>query len=357
MGGKSQLRPVRFDNIDALIDPEALGEVVGPVSSVTCSPLTTTGYSGSTHELLDLRLRTGSTLRLVLKRTQLALNWIAYRSGDTRGREAALLAEPALAGVWEVFSCPYLAFAVQEGQVGLLMEDLTDHLFPDVDEPIAEADEDALLAVLARLHGRFWNSETLRFPWLMPPQTTLGLMGPRAGVDRFNEEEALRSSRPELFGLMRRGWEMALNRLPSSVVALLLRPPDAIARTWAGLPRTLLHGDAKVANFALLPGGRVAAFDWELLGVGPSTVDLGWYLAVNAGRLARSKEEVMARYRGLLEAELGTYLSNAVWEQLVSAGVLCGALMLLWDKALALETGTPKAVKEWEWWVAQLAGR
>ncbi|HEY7728921.1 MAG TPA: phosphotransferase [Candidatus Eisenbacteria bacterium] len=71
------------------------------------------------------------------------------------------------------------------------------------------------------------------------------------------------------------------------------------------LPRTLLHGDAKVANFALMPDSRVAELDWALVGAGPASVDLGRYLAVNASRLARPKEEAVARYRTLLAERLG----------------------------------------------------
>ena len=119
-----------------------------------------------------------------------------------------------------------------------------------------------------------------------------------------------------------------------------------------------MHGDAKVANFALLPGRRVAAFDWQLLGKGPATLDLGWYLAVNSGRLARPKEHVIARYRDLLESRLTRPLSNLLWERMVSVGVMSGALMLLWAKALSLEeSGSPQAAEEWNWWVTQLSHR
>jgi aminoglycoside phosphotransferase (APT) family kinase protein len=128
-----------------------------------------------------------------------------------------------------------------------------------------------------------------------------------------------------------------------------------LAAACAGLPATLLHGDAKVANFAILPSGRVAAFDWQLLGTGPATLDIGWYLAVNASRLTRPKEQVLARYRDLLESCLATHLPDALWHRLVSLGILCGALMLLWSKALALEeSGSPAAAAEWDWWVARL---
>ncbi len=171
--------PVRLPNIDALSDPGALAAVVGPVASIERSPLITLGYTytGNTMERLDLRLVSGGRRTLVLKRTM--LNWVERRSGDAVGREAALLAEPALSGVWEVLECPYRAFAVSGGDVGLLMDDLSDHLLPDIDEPIAVADEDALLAAL---HARYWESEVLRLPWFAAPAVRFALLGPMASV-------------------------------------------------------------------------------------------------------------------------------------------------------------------------------
>ena len=62
----------------------------------------------------------------------------------------------------------------------------------------------------------------------------------------------------------------------------------------------------------------------------------------------------MACYRELLEGELGTRLSNSVWERMVSAGLLCGAVMLLWAKALSLEDGQPGAAEKWDWWAKRL---
>ena len=120
--------PVRLPSIDALSDPDALAAVVGPVASIERSPLVALGYTytGNILERLDLRLASGSRRTLVLKRTM--LNWVAWRSGDAVSREAALLAEPALTGVWEVLECPYRAFAVSGGDAGLLMDDLSDHL-------------------------------------------------------------------------------------------------------------------------------------------------------------------------------------------------------------------------------------
>jgi hypothetical protein len=346
------MQPVRLPSIDALSDPDALAAVVGPVTSIERSPLVTLGYTytGNTLEKLDLRLASGGRQTLVLKRIATTLNWPAWRSGDAVGREAALLAEPALSGVWEVLECPYRAFAVRLGDAGLLMDDLSDHLLLDIDEPIAVADEDALLAALAALHARYWESDVLRIPWLARPAVRFALLGPMAST-----EEARRPSPDVFFDDVRRGWAIAFSRLPADIRDLLNRPASLLAADCAGLPWTLLHGDAKVANFALLPGRRVAAFDWELLGCGPATLDLGWYLAVNSSRLARPKEHVIARYRDLLEYHLTHPLSNALWERMVSTGILCGALMLLWAKALSLEeSASPQAAEEWNWWVNQL---
>ena len=215
------------------------------------------------------------------------------------------------------------------------------------------ADEDALLAALAALHARYWESDVLRLPWLAAPAVRFALLGPMAST-----EEARWPEPGGFFDDVRRGWEMAFSRLPPHVKDLLDRPASVLAADCAGLPWTLLHGDAKVANFALLPGRRVAAFDWQLLGVGPATLDLGWYLAVNSGRLARPKEHVITRYRDLLESHLTRPLANLLWERMVSIGVMSGALMLLWAKALSLqEPGSPRAAEEWNWWVTQLRHR
>lgn len=341
---------VRVDRIAALSDPDALGSLVGPVASVERAPMVAAGFSGSVHERLAVRLASGAHRRLVLKRTRLSEDWTAYRTGDVLGREAALLSEPRLASVWDVFACPYLAWAIEDGEVGLLSDDLSAHLFPDLRAPIAETAEDALLGALASLHARFWESAALALPWLARLPAPYGLLGPRSG-----EEEARRGSTNPLFERVRAGWAAAFRRLPQEVADLLRTPPEDLARACAGVPHTVLHGDVKVANFALLPDRRVAAFDWAVVAAAPATLDLGWYLSVNASRLARPKEAVIARYRGLLEAALGEPLGDDLWERVVGAGLLYGGVTLLWSKALAADTGAPAALAEWEWWVANLA--
>jgi len=343
---------LRFASVDALTDAQALGAVAGAVVSVSRERLSGLGASGSYHERLALKLRSGEQRRLMLKHIEFDADFTVYRTGSMVSREVALVSEAALNGVWEIFRCPYLGFAADDGRAALLKEDVSAYLLPDVDEPIDVAVEDLLLGALARLHARYWESELLDLPWLVSPATFFGLLGPQAGAD-----DEQRASPHSLLRLVARGWETAFAFLPDRIVEMLTRPPDELAQACSGLPRTLLHGDTKVANFAFLPDGGVVAFDWALMGFGPPTLDLGWYLAVNSGRLARPKEGVIGRYRNYLETALGATFDDSQWAHLVSVGVLHGALMSLWEKALSVAAGTPGAVEEWRWWEDQLLGR
>lgn len=111
---------------------------------------------------------------------------------------------------------------------------------------------------------------------------------------------------------------------------------------------------AKVANMALMPDGSIAVFGWAAAGQGPCGIDLGWYIAVNSTRLARSKEEVISTYRRFLESHLKHPIEDKTWMGMVDFAVFTGAKMLLWSKALAYTTGTEKARKEWDWWILKL---
>jgi hypothetical protein len=340
----------RFCTPDEITDPAALSAVLGPVRTVEREPLAPSCFTAARFERLRVTLESGQQRSLVTKRFRPSLDWIAVRSGDACGRASMLLAEPRLAGIWDVFACPYLGYATGPDDMALLMDDLTPHLFPDVREPIDEQDEELLLRALARLHARFWGSPVLELPWLAGPEAHAGLI------------DACCAAEPRLYSVLAdpvrenitRGWAAALRRLPASLDELIRVPACELAWVWSDLPRTLLHGDAKVGNMARLPDGRVAAFDWALVAAGPPTLDLGWYLAVNATRLARSKEHVLQRYRTLVDEARGETLSDACWHRLVQAGVVIGARMLLWSKALALEADRPGAGAEWAWWIERL---
>jgi hypothetical protein len=341
--------PLRLAAAQECSDPDVLARVLGPIDELTRWPLDSIGFSGASFERLHLRLRSGEARTLMLKRVPLRGDWISIRTGDDIGRTAALLAAPDLTGVWEVFHCPYVAYASDGEEMTLLMEDVGEHLFPDERAPLAEEAEDALLGVLALLHARFWEAPALEADWLATVPSRLDLLGPGDWVEHAIPQppDMLREAIP-------RGWNAALSRLPPELRRGMTAPGESLAPLWRDLPCTLLHGDTKVANFAVLPDGRVSAFDWSFVGAGPATLDLGWYLAMNATRLARSKQAVMERYRELLEKTLVRTIPAGEWERMADLAVWCGARSMLWSKALALESGRNGAEEEWRWWEDRL---
>jgi len=336
---------IRLERLAELTDPASLGAV-----SVREEPLATPGFSGATHRRLVAVLPSGERRRFVLKLCDPTREWTATRTGDHIGREWSLLAERALDAVWEAFVSPFIAYAVEGGRSGLLMEDVGAHMFPDVRERIAPAHEDALLAALARLHARFWRSPVLSISWLGHAASTSGFLLPAV----LDDAAALALMPPPLRERLRLGWNAALARVSAPAATVLQFPARVIHEAWADLPQTLVHGDVKIANFALIPERGVAAFDWALVGAGPSTTDLGWYLAINASRLARSREAVIARYRELLERELGTQLDEVLWDRLEDAAVIYGARTLLWAKAAPAADAIETARAEWDWWARRL---
>ena len=336
---------LRLDHLADLSDPTTLGAV-----SVRQERLSTVGFSGATHRRLIAVLASGDTRRFVLKLCDPSREWTAMRTGDRVGREWSLLAERDVDGVWDAFVSPFVAYAVEGNRSGLLMHDVGEYVFPDVREPIALAHEEELLTALARLHARFWRSPALSLPWLARASTTSELVLPTV----LDDAAALDLMPPPLRERLRVGWRAAFARLSARAADALRRPAHALDEAWTDLPQTLVHGDVKVANFAPIPGRGVVAFDWAMVGAGPPTTDLGWYLAVNASRLARSKEAVIARYRQLLERELGTRFADALWSRLEDAGILYGARTMLWAKGAQADGGSAEGIAEWQWWAGRI---
>ena len=335
----------RFECLADLTDPARFGAVI-----VRQESLSTVGFSGATHQRVVVELPGGESRRFVLKLCDPSREWTAMRTGDRVGREWQLLAERALDGVWDAFVSPFVAYAVEGGRAELLMEDLGAHAPPDVREPIALAHEDAVLGAMARLHARFWGSPVLSIPWLARASATSELVLPSV----LDDHAVAALMPPPLGERLRLGWDVAFEHVSPRAAALLRRPVEFFEDAWATLPHTLVHGDVKVANFAPLPTGGVAAFDWALVGTGPATTDLGWYLGVNASRLARTKEAVMSRYRELLEGALGRALAEPLWSRLEDVAILYGARTMLWAKGAQLADGTARSVAEWEWWAGRL---
>jgi hypothetical protein len=342
-------RPVAMRGIADLTDGSRLAPILGPVVGIDIEPLATTGFSGARHRRMRVTRVGAAETRLVLKLTSATSDWVHRMTGARRSREADLLRAEELDGVWSIFACPYLAFAEEGPSTGLLMHDLSAHLFPDTREPIAQDTEDLLLHALARMHAQFWARTLPAVDWMASLETYTTLMGPNL-LGHAYESLLPDGLRPLVIG----GWEEALRRAPAKIAEHLRKPAPERVRAWRGLPHTIVHGDVKVANFGVLPDRRIAAFDWAMIGWAPASVDLGWYLAVNASRLARSKEDVITAYRRFLEIQLSVPFSPVEWKLFEESAIEIGARMLLWSKANAAAKGGEPARREWDWWMERL---
>lgn len=332
-----------------LTDIELLKSHFGSLDSLDITPIETAGYSGARFSRVSLTYSSGETEKLILKEIDLGDDWFSYRTNDKTGREAAVLAEPSLVEIANIFHSPYRLIQMQSGKIGLLMDDLSSGLFPDEKKPLPIADQDIMLDKLAQLHAHYWENEQIKdLTWLHNASDFIYLMGP---LDHLPFEGGFAKN---IQTHIKNGWEATLPLLPSAIRESLLKPPGEITSRWSDLPKTLVHGDTKVANFAKAGNGELSLLDWAFAGYVPCTFDIGWFIAVNASRLAEPKEAVLNKYRHFLQRHLGRRLDNGLWNRLEEAGVVCGVFMLLWSKGAALAHGREGSATEWNWWLGRL---
>jgi len=340
----------RCNSIADLTNPQWLKTIYGPLKEINTKPFITTGFSGAVLQKIELIAADNTTHHLILKQTNLKTDWISQRTHDTVGREAAWLNEECLRRTWNIIHCPYIAFAKENDLTGLLMEDLSAHLFPDNREPIDIDSENIIIDTMAALHAQFWDSDDIKqLTWLTRPRDYLDILRPgdHAQDSYCPPPEPLRTNLSE-------GWRIAFELLSINTMNYLTQPIEEILSSWTNLPVTLLHGDMKIANMALSPGGKLSLFDWPMIGCAPCGIELGWYLAVNATRLARRKEEFIHAYRSSLECNLQEAIDDKSWKEIVKLSIVSGAMMMLWNKALKWKSGKESDRAEWEWWSKSL---
>jgi hypothetical protein len=337
----------RFATIADLTDPNCLSQIVGPITAVQVTPFTAIGFSGSVLHRVQAAMANGSTKNFVFKRTELKADWLSQRTNDRIGREAALLGEKDLEATWTKIVNPYVAYAREKDSSGLLMDDLSEYLFPDLREPIELATENIIIDTVASLHALFWDSPVIKkISWLNTPVGYLDLLTPgtHAQDEYCPPPDKIRTNISD-------GWKLALELVSPQVRKYLSRPVNEIFQRWENLPVTLLHGDLKIANMAIVPGDRLALFDWPLVGCAPCSIELGWYIAVNATRLAGTKEDFLTKYRNSLQSQLKQAIDEKTWQQMIKLAVVSGSLMMLWSKALGRSRSNGE---EWEWWNSRL---
>ena len=106
----------------------------------------------------------------------------------------------------------------------------------------------------------------------------------------------------------------------------------------------MLHGDWKFGNLGRSRAGdRTVLLDWAYVGVGPVAHELGWYLALNRGRLPadHDKDSTIGAFEQALRAagiEIGPW-----WPRQLDLCLLGTLVQFGWEKALGDED-------ELQWW-------
>ncbi|MEO8469582.1 MAG: phosphotransferase [Chloroflexota bacterium] len=327
-------------------------------------PFPNDGWSGSVLTVLEDRGR-----RYVLKRTSAARDWIVRSTRDSLIREAVLAAGPDpfraplrtahLGAASDKIDASDDPAAVAGPVAVILMPDLSGALLhwnqgagDGSGAAINDETLDRVLAAIAELHAQPW-SQRLPTDWPWCPDLERVTLLTRPSAERYAAEGVW------VGGRFLEGWDAFARAAPPAardLVADLSRDVQPLLDALTGLPRTGLHGDLKLANVALHPTGEASFIDWQMTGVGPIALELGWFLAANVADLRDGPDRVLDRYR----TALGTAGGDEVigdWEAQRDLALIVGLLLRGWRKGLdaegglTLPTGVP-ARDDLAWWSA-----
>jgi hypothetical protein len=219
----------------------------------------------------------------------------------------------------------------------LLMRDVGGAMVPAGDGPLPLDHHLQLLDDMAALSARLWG-------WsdddgLLPPANRW-----RAFNDAGIAAEEARGFPDPVPRIAREGWARFDGRAPAAartVVQELRRDTGPLVEAVAATPFTFIHGDWKLGNLGIGADGRTVLLDWTYCGLGPACFDLGWYLAINAGRLPHAKEDAVAAFRASLERH-GVDTAGW-WERQLELCLLGAAVLFGWEKAFGTDA-------EFGWW-------
>ena len=304
---------VVFDSVEQMLAPASVSRLLGtPIASVDVSPLASNGFSAN-----ELSYVQAGEHRLVLKRLSTD-DWLTRVSKDEQCRSMAVWRTGLLDRLEPQLRHGILAGSRDGAHNALLMRDVSAGLYPGGRSltPVDTRDRrtELIVEALAVTHARFWGDDSLEDPAyeLADIETLLTMSWPASWP-------AI-ESHPDALGMVQRGWQVLLDLVEPDVRATIeqvMADPGPLVDALAAEPATLLHGDYRLDNLAVLPDDSVTAFDWQFAGRGPGVMDVAW-LGQSAG---------MFEYRG--------WAFDCYRDALL--GALDGELDVpRWDRALAI---------------------
>jgi len=310
-----------FDSLEEMLLPESLSSLLSkPVSRVTRQPIDNhNGVAGGRLSYVDT-----DNDRYVLKRMSIESDWIMHASDDRHGRSVRLWQYGMLDRLRPFLEHKMIACARDGDGWAILMHDLGDGVHWR-GQPTAAESVPQFLDALARMHATFWND-----PLLL--ENRVGLCDPARLLDQSALPVARHHPNISAFNSpipvwVVEGWEIMSKLLEREIfeaMHMLIENPSPLFEALDRYPFTLLHGDYRDANLAVLVQGQLVAYDWQEAAHSLMTVDLAWF--TNDVRDLITLSQAQSFYRERLERYLGQEFDNQSWEVMLDLGYLVNAL-------------------------------
>ena len=305
-----------FGSIEQLLAPECLSKLVSqPITGVYRHSMDGhPGLAGGQLTYVDTNIR-----RFVLKQMSMDTDYIMFASHDQQCRSATLWQYGLLDELRPYMDHKILACARDGDGWGILMEDLTGHVYK-WNQPPPPEQIPVFLDILARFHAKFWNDHRLK-------DRRLGFCTPPVFLEIFLlplREKHKNLSIGVLPDWIRGGWEVLGELLdPETFVQIttLLNDPKPLLDALDHYPFTLLHGDYRVENLAYVECPVI--IDWQQAACSLMTIDLAWF---TQSKGAMEIDELNTYYRKCLEVHLGHQLDDGDWQAMLTLGYAVNAL-------------------------------
>jgi hypothetical protein len=268
--------------------------------------------------------------RYVLKRCP-ARRWRAALFG-LQYNEGALWLAGATRALPRPLNCPTIdvGYDAAASECWLLMDDVSAGI--PARGRYDEAGARRVLEAVARLHARHWDDATLAdLPLLdVVPQTRMLCVPCAALGGRTVDDDWVDAVLDQVWVLRRYVPRLLEVMDPSDAdfYLTLCEDPAPWLAPLADAPQTLVHGDLRRANLALLPDA-VSLFDWDFAMRAPAAVDLGWYAFLHFwayppddGRTPEEREPLLGHHRAALADALGPRFDAAAHDRCWPVGWL-----------------------------------
>lgn len=217
--------------------------------------------------------------------------------------------QPAVA---DLTIAPYVARSGRGGRYVLGFEDLALRdggvTFYDADDECPQSHAEAVVDLLATLHGRFWRS-----PRFSTDLAWLETYARRPGYAFMHR----------LFTWSERRFMAQDREVPDAVRRLTRRYVEnqrALVKVWEAMPPTLCHGDTHLGNTYATADGRAGIYDWQVFHRQNGLRDLAYFLMHSIPtELRRAEQEnLLRRYLAVL-AESGAGAETPSYDEALDA--------------------------------------